>query len=219
MSTPISFPRDAVTVLPDGAVAGTRKRKPVNDPDNIEVARLATLAARKKARLSKSNRTSKKKATNQKSGSKSNCQPSIEGVKDIDNTQHRIFSKNPKNILKSSDDDEEEATTKTTNLSIPTPSQKNKTSKPTQNPKNILELSDDDEEEATTRMTNFSKPTPSQKKKTNNKLVSEPNRQPSVEDVDDPADNLLRVFPRNPRSVLESNDDSDDETSNAPATS
>jgi hypothetical protein len=48
---------------------------------------------------------------------------------------------------------------------------------------------------------------------------TKPNRQPSVEDVDDPADNPPRVLPRNPRNILESDEDGDDETSNFPATS
>jgi len=184
MSTPIPFPSNAVTELPDGVVAGTRKRKQafsLNDPDNIEVARLATQAAKKKAKLSKLN-SSVKKATNQKSGSKSNRQLSIEEVEDVDNTRQRVFPQNPKNILESSDDD-------------------------------------DDDDEATKKAMNLSKPTLSQKKKTNNKLAPKLNRQPSVEDVDDPADNLPRVFPRNPRNILESDEDGDDETSNFPATS
>ena len=74
MSTPIPFPSNAVTELPDGIMAGTCKCKQafsLNDPDNIEVACLATQAAKKKAKLSKLN-SSEKKATNQKSGSKSN---------------------------------------------------------------------------------------------------------------------------------------------------
>ena len=74
MSTPMSFPSDAVIMLPDGIMARSCKRKPafsLNDPDNIEVARLA---AKKKAKLSKLN-LSEKKTTNQKSGLKSNCQP------------------------------------------------------------------------------------------------------------------------------------------------
>jgi len=45
------------------------------------------------------------------------------------------------------------------------------------------------------------------------------NRQPSVEDVDDPADNPPRVHPHNPRNILESDEDDDDETSNFTATS
>jgi len=74
MSTPIPFPSDSVAELPDGivaALAGCRKCKQViflNDPDNIEVACLATQAARKRVKLSKFN-SSKKKVTNQKSGS------------------------------------------------------------------------------------------------------------------------------------------------------
>jgi hypothetical protein len=87
MSTPVPFPSNAVTELPDGIVAGTRRYKQafsLNDPDNIKVARLATQAAKKKAKLSKLN-SSEKKATNQKSGSKSNHQPSVEEVEDVDN--------------------------------------------------------------------------------------------------------------------------------------
>ena len=124
MSTPIPF---TVTELPDGIVAGTRKRKQafsLNDPDNIEVAHLATQAAKKKAKLSKLN-SSEKKVTNQKSGLKSNRQLSIEEVKDVDNTRQHVFLWNPKNILESSDDDDE-ATKKVTNLSKPTLSQKRK---------------------------------------------------------------------------------------------
>jgi len=37
--------------------------------------------------------------------------------------------------------------------------------------------------------------------------------------MDDPADNLPRVHPRNPRNILESDEDDDDKTSNFPATS
>ena len=125
MSTPIPF---AVTELPDGVVARTCKRKQafsLNDPDNIEVACLATQAAKKKAKLSKLN-SFKKKVTNQKSGLKSNHQPSIEEVEDVNNTQQRVFPRNPKNILESSDDDGDEATKKVTNLSKPTLSQKRK---------------------------------------------------------------------------------------------
>jgi hypothetical protein len=183
MSTQIPFPSDAVTTLPDGIMAGSCKRKQafsLNDPDNIEVARLATQAAKKKAKLSKLN-SSEKKTTNQKSGSKSNCQPSIEEVEDVDNTRHHLFPRNSKNILESSDDD--------------------------------------DDEEATKNVTNCSKPTLSQKKKTNNKLAPKLNHQPSVKDLDDPADNPPRVLPRNPRNILESNEDDDDEALNFPATS
>ena len=110
MSTLI--PRDAVTVLPDSIVAGSCKFKQafsLNDLDNIEVAWLATQAAKKKAKLSKLN-SSEKKTTNQKSHLKSNCQLSIEEVEDIDNTQHHVFSQNPKNILELSDDNNNKAT-------------------------------------------------------------------------------------------------------------
>ena len=44
------------------------------------------------------------------------------------------------------------------------------------------------------------------------------NHQPSVEDVDDPADNLPCVLPHNPRNIVESNKD-DDKASNFLATS
>ena len=74
-------------------MAGSCKYKQafsLNDLNNIKVACLATQAAKKKAKLSKLN-SSEKKVTNQKSGSKSNHQPSIEEVKDIDNTWHCVF--------------------------------------------------------------------------------------------------------------------------------
>jgi hypothetical protein len=141
---------------------------------------LATQAAKKKAKLSKLN-SSEKKATNEKSGSKSNRQPSIEEVEDVDDTRQRVFLQNPRNIIESSDDD--------------------------------------DDDEATRKATNLNKPTLSQKKKTHNKSAPKLNRQPSVEDVDDPADNMPRVFPRNPRNILESNEEGDDEVSNFPAIS
>ena len=127
MSTLI--PRDAVTVLPDGVMAGSHKCRQVfslNDLDNIEVAWLATQAAKKKAKLSKLN-SLEKKTTNQKSCLKSNHQLSIEEVEDIDNTQHHVFPWNPKNILESSDDDNNKATKRAMNLSKPTLSQKKKT--------------------------------------------------------------------------------------------
>ena len=119
---PIPFPSNAVTVLPDGIVAGSHKHKQafsLNDPDNIEVVHLATQAAKKKAKLSKLN-LSEKKTTNQKYGSKSNHQPSIEKIEDVDNTWHCVFPWNPKNIIELSDDNEKEATTKMTNISKPT---------------------------------------------------------------------------------------------------
>ena len=59
----------------------------------------------------------------------------------------------------------------------------------------------------------------SQKKKTNNKPAPKLNRQLSVEDVDDPADNLPHVLPCNPRNILESDEDDDDEALNFQATS
>ena len=120
MATP--FTGNAGSALPDGVVAGNRKRKQafsLNDPDNIELARLATQAAKKKAKLSKLN-LSEKEATNQKSGPKLNRQPSVEEVEDTENTQHRVFPRNPKNILESDDDDVEMTeATKKVNLSRP----------------------------------------------------------------------------------------------------
>ena len=111
MSTPNPFLGNAGNVLPDGIVAGSRKRKQafsLNDPDNTELARLATQAARKKAKMSKSN-VLEKEPTNQKSGSKSNHQPSIEEVEDVDNTRQRILPQDPKNVMESDDDDDSEA--------------------------------------------------------------------------------------------------------------
>jgi hypothetical protein len=124
MST-VPFPGNAGSALPDGVVAGNRKRKQafsLNDPDNIEVARLATQAAKKKTKLSKPKLSKKETTTNKKSGPKINRQPSVEEVEDEDteNTRHRVFPRNPKNILESDDDDIEmlEATKKV-NLSKP----------------------------------------------------------------------------------------------------
>ena len=98
-------------MLPDGIVAGSRKCKQafsLNDPDNTELAHLATQAARKKAKMSKSN-VLEKEPTNQKSGSKSNHQPSIEEVEDVDNTRQRILPRDPKNVMESDDDNDSEA--------------------------------------------------------------------------------------------------------------
>ena len=103
-------------MLSDGVVARDCKQIlafSLNDPDNIEIV---WLAAKKKAKLSKLN-SSEKKMTNQKSGSKSNHQPSIEEVEEIDNIQHHVFLWNPKNILESNDE-KEEATTKVMNLRL-----------------------------------------------------------------------------------------------------
>lgn len=58
-NSPISFHGNAV---PDGVITGSRKRKQtfsMNDPDNVELARLATQAAKKKAKLSKVNSSEK----------------------------------------------------------------------------------------------------------------------------------------------------------------
>jgi hypothetical protein len=159
MSTPIPFPGNAGNVLPDGPVAGSRKRKQafsLKDPDNTELARLATQAAKKKAKLSKIN-SSEKATTNQKLGT-SNRQPSVEEVEDVDNNRHRVFSRNPKNIIESDDDDEAEvteATKKKANLFKPnTLSQKKKTNHKTIPKLNIIESDDntgskeEDDEEA-----------------------------------------------------------------------
>jgi len=73
--------------------------------------------------------------------------------------------------------------------------------------------------EATKKAMNLSKPTLSQKKKTNNKLAPKQNHQPSVKDVDNPADNLPHVLPHNPRNILESDEDDNNEASNFLATS
>ena len=111
MSTPNPFLGNAGNVLPDGIMAGSHKRKQafsLNDPDNTELARLATQAARKKAKMSKSN-VLEKEPTNQKSGSKSNHQPSIEEVEDVDNTRQRILPRDPKNVMESDDDNDSEA--------------------------------------------------------------------------------------------------------------
>jgi hypothetical protein len=127
MSAPLATPftGNAGSMLPDGVVTGNRKCKQafsLNDPDNIELARLATQAANKKAKLSKKNN-----ATNQKSGPKLNRQPSIEEVEDTENTRQRVFPRNPKNILESDDDDVEMTeATKKVNLSKPRHSKKKK---------------------------------------------------------------------------------------------
>jgi hypothetical protein len=160
MSTKIPFPGNAsnMPVLPDGVVEGSRKRKQafsLNDPDNIEVARLATQAEKKKAKLS--NNLSKKKRTNQKTGSKSNRQPSVEEVEDADSTQHRAFPRNPKNIIELDDDSDKiettEATKKKANISKPILSQKKTNNKPI--PKSTRQPSvedvDDDEARSSTK--------------------------------------------------------------------
>lgn len=83
--------------LPEGIVTGSRKRKQafsLHDPDNIEVQRLATQAARKKAKLSKSSVPSNSR------------QASIEEVEEEPHL--RIFPKNPRNIIESDDDDDDD---------------------------------------------------------------------------------------------------------------
>jgi hypothetical protein len=152
MSTQIPLPSNAVNLLPDGVVTGSRKRKQafsLNDPDNIELARLATQAAKKNAKLSKLN-LSEKKTTNRESGSKSNRQPSVEEVDDADNTRHHVFPRNPKNIIESSEDNDEPATIEATkkkanpSASKPNPSQ-NMTNKTVQKQNRQLSVVDVDE--------------------------------------------------------------------------
>jgi hypothetical protein len=66
MSTQIPVLSDAVTGLPDGVMAGSHKHKQVfspNDPDNIELAWLATQAAKKKAKVSKLTSSEKSQLT------------------------------------------------------------------------------------------------------------------------------------------------------------
>ena len=111
LQCPNPFLGNSGNVLPDGIVAGSRKCKQafsLNDPDNTELAHLATQAARKKAKMSKSN-VLEKESTNQKSGLKSNHQLSIEEVEDVDNTRQCILPQDPKNVMESDDDDDSEA--------------------------------------------------------------------------------------------------------------
>ena len=110
-NSPISFHGNAVNtdMLPDSIVTGSRKRKPtfsMNDPDNVELARLATQAAKKKAKLSKNN-SSEKKTTNPKKSGPINRQPSVEDEVKIFPPRRAGIPRNPKNIIESSDDDDE----------------------------------------------------------------------------------------------------------------
>src|SRR5271155_628407 len=79
---------DVVIPVP---VAGSRKRKPafsMNDPDNVELARLATQAAKKKTKLSMVNSSGKDfEKTHQKkpAGLKSNCQ--LSNFKDVNESE------------------------------------------------------------------------------------------------------------------------------------
>ena len=131
-NSPIPFPGDAVGMLPDDIVpvpvAGSRKRKQafsMNDPDNAELARLATQAAsraaKKKAKLiPSSGKDLEISSTHQKKAAsrKSNCQPS----KNVNNSE----SEGGDSL---NDDDDEAAiaeATKKKGLSKPTPSQSKK---------------------------------------------------------------------------------------------
>lgn len=118
MSTPIAFPGNAVTAspLPDGVVPGTRKRKQafsLNDPDNVEIQRIAIQAAKKKARLSKlpseKEKTDHTPPLHQKKthGKPANRQASVEEVDDPDNHPKRVFPRNPRNIIESDEDNDE----------------------------------------------------------------------------------------------------------------
>lgn len=133
-NSPISFHGDAVNtdMLPDSIVTGSRKRKPtfsMNDPNNVELARLATQAAKKKAKLSKNN-SSEKKTTNPKKSGPINRQPSVEDEVEIFPPRRAGIPRNPKNIIESSDDDDEpEAPEAKKNLKKVTPSQNKKTNR------------------------------------------------------------------------------------------
>jgi hypothetical protein len=156
-NSPISFHGNAV---PDGIMAGSRKRKQtfsMNDPDNGELERLATQAAKKKAKLSKAN-SSEKETTNPKKKGPKNRQPSVEEEVNIFPPLPARFPRNPRNIIESSDDDSDnEAATRPT----------------TEAKKNLKKCTLSQNKETN--------------QKINKKLVPklEQNRQPSVEDVDD----------------------------------
>jgi hypothetical protein len=132
MSSTIPFHGNAVDMLPDGVipVPGTRKRKPafsMNDPDNVEIARLATQAAKKKAKLSMVNsgkdfenthqkKSAGPKSNHQLSNSKNkktvpqNRQPSVESESDVDDFPHNSHN-NHENVAiavdgSESDDDD-----------------------------------------------------------------------------------------------------------------
>jgi hypothetical protein len=120
-----------VEMLPDDGVmlAGSRKRKQafsMKDPDNVELARLATQAAKKKTKLSMNN-SSGKEITHQKkaAGPKLNCQPS---------NSKNVHGSEAAGDSDESDDDDEAATaeaTKKKGVSKPTRPQnkKNRNSK------------------------------------------------------------------------------------------
>lgn len=119
MSSTIPFHSNAVDTLPDGIipVAGSRKRKQafsMTDPDNVELARLATQAAKKKTKLSMVNASGKQSTHQKKSaGPKSNHQ--LSNSKNVDKSE-----------VGDSDDDDEAGATKKKGLSKLTPSQNKK---------------------------------------------------------------------------------------------
>jgi hypothetical protein len=110
---------DVVIPVP---VAGSRKRKPafsMNDPDNVELARLATQAAKKKTKLSMVNSSGKDfEKTHQKkpAGLKSNRQ--LSNFKDVNESEAGDDNSEP-----------EAEATKKKGLSKPTPSQNKKNRK------------------------------------------------------------------------------------------
>jgi hypothetical protein len=129
-------------MLPDDVVpvpvAGSRKRKQafsMNDPDNVELAHLATQAAsraaKKKAKLIHSSGKDLEISTHQKKAAsrKSNCQPS----KNVNNSESEGGD--------SPNDDDDEAAiaeaTKKKGLSKPTPSQSKKSIRKKLNKKTV----------------------------------------------------------------------------------
>lgn len=110
MSAQISSPSPP-PALPEGVVSGSRKRKQafsLNDPDNVELQRLAAQAAKKKQKLKKVLASSDKEKSYRKPILQANRQPSIEEVDDVDNDQQpmtRVFPRNPKTVIETDDED------------------------------------------------------------------------------------------------------------------
>jgi hypothetical protein len=113
---PISGPGVIPPALPDGVINRTRKRKQaftLNDPDNVELQRLATQAAKKKAKQKKVASSDKPKTHTSTSKPievpQLNRQPSIEEVVDTDDDEkryQRIFPRNPKHVIESDSDED-----------------------------------------------------------------------------------------------------------------
>lgn len=57
------------------------------------------------------------------------------------------------------------------------------------------------------------KPTPSRKNNTNHEPAPKPRRHASVEDIEDADNDQPRVFPRNHKNIIESDEDNDLEAS------